>query len=313
MKAVKFILFLLIFVLIIDRTLSSMIFSVHQKTFTGQTGGKVNNLFKNYEQVNLLALGNSRCAQHVIPSKISDNAFNLSHNGLSLIFHTGMVDQVLSNSNLQIDTILLHIEPYEAFGANNADIRDIQFLSYYHGKNSWITEKINNISRFEYIKYALSSYRWNGKVLSIINNWRKSRFESIPLRGYKPTVYNPRDSLRLEKTSLKVGKIRERKTVINKNFRSYLSHIKNITNSKGIKLYLFTSPTYFENDFFSETAILEDYLDSVNIDFLNYTSIKYQLIFESKTLWKDNFHLNNEGAEILTKLLKKDLLNSYTY
>ena len=145
MKTAKHIIIFLLLVFIGDQIISAVMTSLYKGLITGQSGGKTNYLLNNYKQVSILAVGNSRCAHHVVTSELGNNNYNLSHNGMSLIFHAGLINQLVNNENLAIDTILLNLELTELFYPKTPSERDIQHLKYYYDKNEWIKSKIRKI------------------------------------------------------------------------------------------------------------------------------------------------------------------------
>lgn len=298
-----------------DQIVSRSMSYIYKTTLLGQSGGKINYLLKYRKEVSILAMGNSRCAHHIIPSKLGDSSvYNLSHNGMSLIFQTGLIDQLINNEDIQIDTILLHLEMHEIFDQSNRRRSDIQFLKYYYNQNHWIRHKINSLSRFESIKYLPLSYKWNGKVMSVINNKIKSRYTQIPTDGYTAQTPTSRDSVnvvwsynkRVKNTPM-ISDIR-----INENVKSYLEHIKILCDSKEVVLICFTSPKYRpskENRIFAKS--LNNYFGDMGITYFNYgNEFDYNVKLQSIWNWKDSEHLNEDGAIIFTEKIREDIEKS---
>lgn len=315
MKIIKYIIILIFVILIGDRILSFAIEKIYEGTYTGQTGGKINDFLRNQQNTSILAVGNSRCAHHIIPNQLNKTAYNLSHNGMNLVFHTGLVDQLINNESKHFDTLLLHIELNEAFESDSHNPNDIQHLKYFYNQNDWIKKKINDLSRFESIKYLFSSYRWNGKLLSVISNRLKTKLSGTPINGYDPKPVHERDSINVEHSHKKnlAGKQDSLRIRINNNFLSYINHIKTLCQTQKTTLICFTSPVYQPNqERKQQSNILELYLQKQNITFLNYY-FEYDTNTEIQNIWNwnDNSHLNEKGAVILTKKIKKDLLQSY--
>tara|TARA_Y100000591_G_C21805029_1_gene684319 strand:+ start:469 stop:1407 length:939 start_codon:yes stop_codon:yes gene_type:complete len=309
MRIFKYILLFLFTVTIFDQILSVSLEYIHKKTFTGQSGGKINSFLKGSHS--FLAIGNSRCAHHIIPEKISSNSFNLSHNGLGLVFQTGLIDFIISHKDSRVDTILLHIDHSEIFSNKNDHDTDIQSLKYFYDKNKWIQEKIDGVHKFEFIKYFFSSYKWNGRLLSTINNFIKSQKEQIPPRGYVPKFATDRDSINVTWSHNRSEPLKNLSLLINQSVKDHIAHLKKICDSKNIVLICFTSPVFNpKNDNSQRNLVLKKFFDSMDIQYLNYIDI-YNNRKELKSIWNwnDNTHLNHDGAIIFTHILKTDLKN----
>lgn len=308
----KFLLFfsLLFFsLLFFDKTIACFFDEIYKTTYKGQSGGKINYLLNNYDSVSVLSIGDSRCAHHVNPEKLGQNCYNLSHNGMSLIFQTGLIDQLANNEKLKIDTILLNLDINELLYLSKQQISDIKFLKFYYDKNEWITNQINNLSFFERYKYIFSIYRFNGKIASLMINKITQNYEVIPHDGYVPKLSTNNDSLNVMWQYKKVMKNSiENSSQINSLSKSLLLKIKSDCFKSNIKLICFISPT-FKQKINSRKECLSFFKEN-KIMLLNYTNEFY----ENKDLqdifnWEDVYHLNQKGADILTKKIRLDLNN----
>ena len=301
---------MIIAILCFDQVASNSLDYLHSKTYTGMSGGKVNYLLDNYTHMPVLAVGNSRCAHHVIPKVIGNNRlYNLSSNGMDLIFHTGIIDQLINNEKLKIDTILLHLEANEMFNLSKTKSRDIQYLKHYYDENQWIRNKISELSDFESAKYLLSSYKWNGNIVSIIMNMLKTQYIFPPKDGYVAKPSTNRDSINVS-WSLKNRNIYNKTVDVNPQFKLHISHIKELCENNGIKLICFMSPNYKPNKKLlklqKEHKI--QFFDNLNIVFYDYSE-EYYINNRLKSIWSwtDCDHLNEKGALLFSELLKKDL------
>ena len=71
----------------------------------------------------------------------------------------------------------------------------IQFLKFYHGKNKWITNKINQIKDYEKYKFIFSTYSYNGDFSTTFLNSLFKEKSSNFLNGFTPNPESPRDSI----------------------------------------------------------------------------------------------------------------------
>lgn len=296
---------------LLDRGFSLFMDQVYQRVETGQSGGKVNYLLNHYDSIGTLAVGNSRCAHHIVPDAMGKNTYNLSHNGMSLMFHTGLIDQLLKNEHIHIDTLLLHLETYELLNTDPNKSRDVQHLKFYYGKNDWIRKEINDLSGYEQIKFLLSSYRWNGKTVSLAANWVKTLRSTPPQDGYVASPPTPQDSLnvirQLEMTSNEpaISNVEQ----MNPHTISYLNHIQELCSKSGTTLICFTSPV-FQGWRYGEAqqSMIHEYFDKRGIPFLDYSNDpSMNEALGAIENWKDLIHMNERGALIFTNKLKEDL------
>lgn len=310
MKTTKYFIIIIIAIVCLDQVASNTLNYLHSKTYTGMSGGKVNYLIDKFTHMPVLAIGNSRCAHHVIPKVIgNERVYNLSHNGMNLIFHAGIIDQLLNNEKLKIDTILLHLEANEMFNLSDIKSRDIQHLKHYYNDNEWIRNEITELSDFEAVKYLLSSYKWNGNIVSIIMNTIKTQFILPPKDGYVAKPSTKRDSINVS-WSFKTRIFFNKNVDINPQFNLHISHIKELCENNGIKLICFMSPNYKPNKKLLklQKEYKKQFFDNLNIVFYDYSE-EYYTNYRLRSIWNwtDCDHLNEKGALLFSELLKKDL------
>ena len=245
-KILSYLISLVIIFAILNYVIATGLANLYKSNFEGQSGGKINCLLENNKNVQILAIGDSRCAHHIIPDDLGPNNFNLSHNGMSLIFHTGLIDQVINYEEISVDTILLNLDILELSFLNEKNNFDIKQLKYFYGKNTWITNKVNLLDFKEKYKYFLPIYKWNGKIPTLIANIFLKNNRS--LNGYVPTISSKRDSLNVlwQWKSTNNNLLKNKDLNINKQCSEYLIHIKNICLKSNITLICFFSPIKHE-------------------------------------------------------------------
>jgi len=282
---------------------------IYNNTFEGQSGGKINNLIKNHKKINVLTVGDSRCAKHINPAILGTNNYNLSHNGQSLIFHTGLLDQIIKNEDVEIDTILLNLDLDELTYFTKKQEFDINRLKYFYNKNTWITEKINSLTLKEKYKFLVPIYKWNGNVLSILSNYFFKK--EVSKNGFTPTLASEMDSINVSWDLSKIANknLNSRTYSVNKKCFNYLKHIQGICKKNKIQFICYISPT------FNQPKILQIQKEKVISFFINnkiklmdysnefYTNKELKNIWN----WSDAFHLNEKGAIILTNKIRHDL------
>ncbi|MTI29524.1 hypothetical protein, partial [Xanthovirga aplysinae] len=179
-KLIRFTLFLFLFVGIGSILMVIGFDYLYQKNQYGMSGGNINYYLQNVEKPEYLIMGSSRAHHTLIPDSISVSTFNLSHNGMSLGFHTALLDVLEKENHLPRSGLILQIEPEEFFRSNSQMGKDVQFLKYYYKKNDFIRNRIGEIGRFESLKYFLDLHSFNGNVLSLVKNYLMTLKNGIP-------------------------------------------------------------------------------------------------------------------------------------
>ncbi|WP_420316473.1 hypothetical protein [Ekhidna sp.] len=305
MKISRYIIILIVSIIVVDNVFSMLFSRIYSDTFSGQSGGKINYFISQKNHVSLLALGDSRCAHHVIPKRLSENGYNLSHNGLSLIFHAGLADFIINNSSVQIDTLLIHIGKEEPFNSSN-NLDDIRFLKQYYGANEWITHTTDSLFTFDKMKHFFASYKWNGIVLSTVKNWIQS--DLPPKNGYKPIPPSQRDSINVYWSIQNATDRQDSMQEFDESFIKLIDHLKRLCNEKEIVLVCFSSPSYpvlLDDPSNDLLKIFFSKLDIFYVDFEKGNLDEIGLVW----LWKDMHHLNSLGAEVYSKKLHESLMD----
>ena len=296
---------------VLNNSIAAFLSKLYNTNYEGQSGGKINDLVKNHKKVQILAIGDSRCAHHIIPDVLGPNNFNLSHNGMSLIFHCGLIDQIINNEDIFVDTILLNLDINELIYSYDKNDFDIKQLKYFYSKNQWITNKINSLNFKEKYKFFIPIYKWNGKTPTLIANkiFKKNNAKN----GYTPTLPTKRDSINViwEWRKTNNNRLKNKNFSINNKCLEYLRHINNLCSKNNITLICTISPTYNQLKI-SQVQInnIVDPLSKKNITLLDYSNEfhnnkKLQEIWN----WSDVFHLNEDGAIILSNKIRQDLNN----
>lgn len=307
----KYIFYIVLFLLALIYSLNISLIYIYNNTFEGQSGGKINNLIKNYSRVNILSVGDSRCAKHINPTILGANNYNLSHNGQSLIFHTGLLDQIIKNEKIKIDTILLNLDIDELTYSSKKKEFDINRLKYYYNKNTWINEKINSLSWKEKYKFWVPLYIWNGNVLSIISNYFFKT--QVSKDGFTPTLESDMDSINVSWELKKIANknLKERIYSVNIKTCNYLKHIQSICEKNKIQLICYISPTFNQLKISesNKEKVISFFFDN-KIKLFDYSNEFYNnKEFRNIWNWSDAFHLNERGAIIFSNKIRQDLNN----
>ena len=301
----------ILIVVLVDLTLSAILDSLYQQTYTGQTGGKLNFVLDQESKFDMLVLGNSRANHQVNPDLMSFNAFNLGVDGRKITYQNAVISILKMRSKLPPRVILhLDIDNFTCESPKDTIPTDVIHLSYYYGKNELVSEYLNSTSKLANIKYVFKLYRYNGTIFNLMENY----FESMNIvwenySGYEPIPADARDSLKI------VYQLRESaKDQINlklcpkllQELGAFIATCK----QENVDLVCFTSPAYNGdlNLQYYQRSELAKYLAKKNVEYLDYT-VSSDL--DNIQFWSDVKHLNSKGAEVFTRNLNTDLQKTF--
>ena len=107
----RWLFFFVIFSIISDRVLHSLLVHLGDQIKSGQAIGKVNHYLEVKEDSDLIVFGSSRANHNLITDKLSINGFNMGVDGRSIAYAVSLIE--LLDDKKQV--IILHITPGNAF------------------------------------------------------------------------------------------------------------------------------------------------------------------------------------------------------
>jgi hypothetical protein len=302
----KFSIFISISLLILfalDRGLGYLFDYFYKETKTGQTGGKINYYWSLPKPPDWVVMGNSRALYQIIPDSLAMPTYNLCHAGMHQVFQTGLLTQMEREGKMP-KLILLHLEPEEFIGEQFN--RDIQNLKFYHGKNEWITRELNALSRYEQSKFFFESYRYNGRVISLLKNYLQTKRTDYTTNGYMAIEPSDTDSITTIYSLRQTPPFANEK--INLRQWNYLGEFLDFCQKHDTRVICFTSPIYsYQQKKADGIRELESRLKKMGIPYINYLEKNIPLLQQKASLWKDRHHLNHAGAQIESRTLAHDV------
>jgi hypothetical protein len=301
----------IIVVFLFDRIGFFILDSIQSKNMYGQSGGTINYYVKSAkkEKFDLLILGNSRAHHNLNPDSLVEKGFNLSHNGMSLVFQAGLLHYLEAQKALPKKYVLLHVEPSEFREAKdeNSIYLDAQHLKGFYSRDSLIREYINRISSTERYKYLFKLYQYNGKIPSLIKNLMHSIKAERNDNGYYGIKHETYQIDILRKKQQYIINENEKFVAhkqINKPMISVLDELLKVTKRNNIELVLFTSP-YFElpKAVLNNSIQIENWSSKNNVEYYNFLRSKNEELHNEK-MWRDNAHLSAFGSVVFSKILK---------
>jgi hypothetical protein len=302
----KFSIFISISLLILfalDRGLGYLLDYFYSETKTGQTGGKINYYLSFPKTPDWVVMGNSRALYQIIPDSLAMPSYNLCHAGMHQIFQTGLLTQMKREGKMP-KLILLHLEPEEFIGEQFN--RDIQNLKFYHGRNEWITRELNALSSYEQVKFFFVSYRYNGRVISLLKNYLQTKRTDYTSNGYMAIEPSDTDSITTIYSLRQTPPFANEK--LNQDQWEYLNEFLRVCQKNRTQVICFTSPIYSYNQKKSDgIRELESRLKNIGIPYINYLEKNIPALQQKASLWKDRHHLNHVGAQIESSVLAHDV------
>lgn len=274
-----------------DFLLSKVFDTIYQQVQTGQTGGEINRFLSLHTMPAVLLMGNSRARYQVNPDSFALPTYSLCHAGMGQVFQTGLL-HVLAQENKMPSSILLHVDLSEYVSSD--DLEDIGNLRYYYRKNPYITKEINDISRFERVKYLFNFYRYNGRTISTIKNLIQSKHGIVYGNGYQPLAPFPNDSTTFIERPIGNFAIQPRFHYQNLGYlKDFIAECKR----KNVKLLCFTSPYFSLRSFVGIAAQpIDSLLKSESIPYFNAAVHPLPVLEHHALFWHDIDHLNQLGA-----------------
>lgn len=240
----------------------------------------------------VVVLGASVASRHYIPSMIEDSlkmsAYNCGVDGTPFIIQNSLLNLMLDRYNPKV----VVWEIGELSMEKGALIQHLDYLYPYYDKNQQAREIVDGTDRFQKYKMLSKTYRHNSNVLNEVKTLVSSspRESQLSLKGYMPldtTGYLfPTKIHQNMANDLDVSKIELLKTTL-----------KRCKEANVLMVFSF-SPQYIDN--YDEIKSSRSYLalketaNEYGVTILNYSN----LYSNDSTLFKDNAHMNDNGAKL---------------
>lgn len=279
--------------------------SAYENDYSNTERGILNYYIKT-QKPEILLVGSSYVLHGVIPKKFGKNCFNLSSQGTHIGYNAAIIDLLNQSNKLPTKTLILHIEPDDLYLKKINQVSN-QFLKlqYYYNQNQFIKKHIDLMSRYEFLKYFMSVYRHNGHALQLLSTFfsKKTKFNTAN-NGFIPLKQTKNDHLRISKTYQKYLITNPKKsTIFDHSTLVFIDHINQICTDNKIKLVVFSAPFFKAPKLTVDNSLeLEIILKHKKIPYLNYLK-NGGASLKDKKYWYDNFHLNINGAKVLSNIL----------
>jgi len=300
---------LLVAIFVIDRAFSYFFKNkIFEKTISGEGGGSINYIIKKKKNIDFLVMGSSRAKYQIDPALLKNayngNGYNAGINGVGGIIYNSMLLHVLINKGILPKAVILQTDIFFFREAKSESLSfEISNLYPYMDEVPQLKVFVKHNAGFaENTLLLLHSYRFNGNMLSIVNNYLKHRtvtdnngFES--LQG--TIVPNQFDIIN------RVNKKYEYSSIKLSAFEDIIETCK----KNNISLYVVFCPYFKTTDILQEeNKVLIQILSKLgNNKLLDFSDINKIPSLQSGNLWKDENHLNSTGANLFSKMLNDSL------
>lgn len=246
----------------------------------------------------ILFYGSSRCAFHYIPSvfeeKMNKTVYNCGREGTGLYYHYGVLLSTVERYSPKLIVLDLdYRDIYKWTGMFETGIVAEHF-PFYNRVSDEFDELLTIDGPKEAIKLESNLYRYNSKFFRIITG-NLTNGERENLKGYRPLEGQWKHEIKtLDESTL----------VVDNQKLEYIQKFITKAKSKGVNVVIVASPSYTltSKELFDPLAKLAV---KNQVKFLNYTNDKRLL--DHKEYFKDDFHLNTEGAKKYSELVADEI------
>jgi hypothetical protein len=300
----------LIFVVLaaaLDCAIGAGLERVQRRTLAGEaSGGLINQALS--RDVDVLVLGSSRARHHLSPEvlqqELSLSVFNAGANGHDLLYAVMLFD-LWRRSHSAPTAVLLHVDP-KSFVRFEPELERASAFAPYLEDSEIVREVLSLRGPFQSLKQLSAAYRFNGKVLPIFRNAFVRADESAGFHGL-PGSLDPaqvpdppeRNSRQMETEPFWSPKI------------LHLEKLVLHCASSGTRVFLVHSARY-RRDARSHAAWVRRVRDLAanypNVEFVEVSEVSHPELFAGRPeLFRDESHMNRQGAEIFSRVLARTL------
>jgi hypothetical protein len=251
----------------------------------------------------ILIFGTSRANHHYNVKILEDStgltAYNTGRDGSFIFYHTAILKSILKRYTPK--QIILDFNGTFEYMQDEYD--QISALLPYMRTHKELKSIIALKSPWEKLKLISNIYPYNSQIITIImgnleinKNRSKNKYT---YNGYVP-LYG---TWEYEFDSAQEAK--KKYTIDEKKYKVFTEFI-NLCNQNNIPLIVVFSPVFYNNDNNYSLEICDELCKNNNIPFIDFSNDRD---FINKELFYDPFHLNNEGATLLTQKVLRLIRN----
>lgn len=303
----------LVLLVLLDQVIGFAISKAFVRIRSGDKGGSIN--FALEKKAEILILGSSRARHHYAPKVMSKalgkTVYNAGINGQGLLYAFLLFDLKVIKGTVP-SHVILNIDPGSFLGKGTQTRSKI--FAHFMDDSKLVYQTMQTLSPFSSLKYLSKTYRYNGMLLPILKNL----FINQPndFNGFL-ALEGPLQPKHIDHI-IKAGPGNVAKNIevfdatIVKLFHRFLQQC----NTLNIDVILVNSPRY--NPFISDQDVIEQYMfwqrsiakllkHAKDAHFLTVNTFTYPNLFLDASLFKDQSHMNKNGAILFSKILSREL------
>lgn len=304
MKFGKFFIATFLLVLALDRTGGFILDRLHSQVRVGENAGILNTYLYEVERPEITFHGSSRVKHHVVPEIFGTSTYIFGYSGMELPFHAVQIEILEERKLLPSKKIVVNIDPYTEKAEDLEIPKSVRHLRRYYNESEAVKININVIDKYEAIKYLSSLYRYNGKVLGLVNNLIKTK------KGESAQIYVPLS--RSEQSGETLLELKQKifpSEEVQELMIPYLERIIAVGLRNDVEVVFVTAPIYYEYvGEGSSPNIIKEYLQGRKVKYINFVDPQNEIKeLRNTDIWRDQTHLTHEGAKIYSKKFKERL------
>lgn len=301
----KFVLYIIILSIGLDRIVSIGLDKVSDKVYSGQNIGKLNQFLKIKDSVDFITFGSSRANHHINPLDFSTNGFNMGMDGRMIAYSATLLKLLPKKEQV----VLFHIDPSNTFKNDYVGV-DLDALNTKYFRNRIIKSEIDryiDVNKFQLIYHSIV---YNNRVLGIVKNIVIPKYNYCDYNGYDPISVSSTQKKIFLKILGKKPVIEKPKSefIINPIYDSYLDEVKEFCERNNKTIVFFTAPVYDDKNIADNRTLKRIMKDKglTYYDFSDHFKKPYNLSY-----WKDETHLSDIGANLFSKYFSDLLKNTH--
>jgi len=239
----------------------------------------------------LLIFGSSRASHHYIPTVFKDSlqltCFNTGKDGEGISYNYALLLGIVSR--YKPSYILLDISEGSFYKKRASPDNLVAFMPYFNTGHSALREIVVKRNQFEKLKLFSAIYPYNSTLISSLKGINNNQPDN--LSGYLPLYGH-----------LNIGTLpvlsNQSKNEIDSDKIEDLTNFIHVCKSYHIRLYILQSPVFMIESNGPAFAVLNNLLVNEGVPFFNFPGY-----LNTPDYFKDAAHLNNEGAQLYSKML----------
>jgi len=254
-------------------------------------------------KADILVFGSSRASHHYVPEifeeKLKMSIYNTGRDGNYLLYNYAAFLAVTKRYTPKL--VIFDINPIELY-YREADYEGLSTLLPYYNDHPELKEIIELRGPFENYKLYSATYPFNSQLIYIgIGNLEVSKTKYGSHKGYLP-LYG---KMKSEPAN---NSLTETTGTIDTNKVNALTDISTYCKKNKIRLAFTYSPIFNNPTEGIASKIIADIAMANQDKYFNFSN---DSIFDNHPeYFKDNVHLNNDGAKIFSKIISVNITNS---